>query len=160
MPSSSVPDSTAAAKPARHARATQAERRTRTREALPESAARGVSRHGYGNLVLEQVARDVASHVARRITCSTAGTTSRSPPWTGSRRPRTEVAEAVEEEPDPPRRLMTLARRRAVSCRRDIARMARCRAARDASISAPPTRYRNGRTAQLFTDARPATAFA
>lgn len=58
MPSSSVPDSTAAAKPAGHARATQAERRTRTREALLESAARGLSRYGYGNLVLEQVARD------------------------------------------------------------------------------------------------------
>jgi AcrR family transcriptional regulator len=57
MPSSSVPDSMAA-KPAGHARATQAERRTRTREALLESAAHGVSRYGYGHLVLEQVARD------------------------------------------------------------------------------------------------------
>src|SRR5208282_6886888 len=39
-------------------RPTQAERSTRTRNALLESAARGLSRHGYGNLVLEQVARD------------------------------------------------------------------------------------------------------
>ena len=38
--------------------ATQAERSARTRSALLESAARGLSRYGYGNLVLEQVARD------------------------------------------------------------------------------------------------------
>ena len=39
-------------------RSTQAERSARTRSALLESAARGLSRYGYGNLVLEQVARD------------------------------------------------------------------------------------------------------
>ena len=38
--------------------ATQVERSARTRSALLESAARGLSRYGYGNLVLEQVARD------------------------------------------------------------------------------------------------------
>src|SRR5438477_9560713 len=37
---------------------TQAERRARSRSALLESAARGLSRYGYGNLVLEEVARD------------------------------------------------------------------------------------------------------
>lgn len=37
---------------------TQADRRARSRAALLESAARGLSRYGYGNLVLEQVARD------------------------------------------------------------------------------------------------------
>src|SRR3984885_14253739 len=37
---------------------TQAKRRARSRSALLESAARGLSRYGYGNLVLEQVARD------------------------------------------------------------------------------------------------------
>src|SRR5919197_4005451 len=46
---------TSAASPAR---ATQAERRARSRGALLEAAARGLSRYGYGNLVLEQVARD------------------------------------------------------------------------------------------------------
>ena len=56
MPPSSVPDSTAAAKPAGHARATQAERLPRA--ALLESAARGLSRYGDGNLVLKQGARD------------------------------------------------------------------------------------------------------
>src|SRR5205085_4897490 len=38
-------------------RLTQAERSSRTRRALLESAARGLSRYGYGNLVLEDVAR-------------------------------------------------------------------------------------------------------
>src|ERR671934_1301552 len=39
-------------------RPTQAERRARSRSALLESAARGLSRYGYGNLVLEEVARE------------------------------------------------------------------------------------------------------
>src|SRR5947208_9134620 len=39
-------------------RSTQAERRARSRSALLESAARGLSRYGYGNLVLEDVARE------------------------------------------------------------------------------------------------------
>lgn len=43
--------------PARERRS-QADRRARTRNALLESAARGLSRHGYGNLVLDQVARE------------------------------------------------------------------------------------------------------
>ena len=37
-------------------RQTQAQRSARTRNALLESAARGLSRYGYGNLVLERVA--------------------------------------------------------------------------------------------------------
>ena len=39
-------------------RRTQAERRARSRSRLLESAARGLSRYGYGNLRLEEVARD------------------------------------------------------------------------------------------------------
>ncbi|HEX2057734.1 MAG TPA: TetR/AcrR family transcriptional regulator [Actinomycetota bacterium] len=46
----------AATAPAR--RRTQADRRARTRDALLEAAARGLSRHGYGNLVLERVASE------------------------------------------------------------------------------------------------------
>src|SRR3954462_9366159 len=38
--------------------ATQAERSARSRSALLESAARGISRHGYGKLVLKDVARE------------------------------------------------------------------------------------------------------
>jgi AcrR family transcriptional regulator len=37
---------------------TQADRRARSRTALLEAAARGLSRYGYANLVLEEVARD------------------------------------------------------------------------------------------------------
>src|SRR3712207_8138002 len=39
-------------------RATQAERSARSRAALLESAARNLSRYGYGNLRLEEVARE------------------------------------------------------------------------------------------------------
>jgi AcrR family transcriptional regulator len=44
--------------PTRRPRATHAERRARTRSALLEAAARGLSRYGYGNVVLEDVARE------------------------------------------------------------------------------------------------------
>ena len=44
--------------PARRRRPSQAERSARTRSALLESAARGLSRYGYANLVLEDVARE------------------------------------------------------------------------------------------------------
>jgi AcrR family transcriptional regulator len=40
------------------ARRTQAERRATTRAALLEAAAKGISRYGYGNVALEQVAND------------------------------------------------------------------------------------------------------
>src|SRR5450631_3208692 len=39
-------------------RLTQADRSARTRSALLESAARGLSRYGYGNLILERVASE------------------------------------------------------------------------------------------------------
>src|SRR5215212_4136078 len=48
---------TAQAPVSRH-RPTQAERSARSRGALLESAARGLSRYGYGNLKLEEVARE------------------------------------------------------------------------------------------------------
>src|SRR5438876_12450486 len=41
----------------RQVTATQAERRARSRSALLEAAARGLSRYGYGNVSLEDVAR-------------------------------------------------------------------------------------------------------
>ena len=40
------------------ARATQADRSARTRGALLEAAARGLSRYGYGNLALAEVAAE------------------------------------------------------------------------------------------------------
>ena len=45
-------------------RSTQAERSERTRGALLEAAAKGLSRYGYGNLLLEEVARDAEAAVA------------------------------------------------------------------------------------------------
>src|SRR5215217_7469331 len=41
-----------------HVRMSQAERRARSRSALLEAAARGLSRRGYSNLLLEDVARE------------------------------------------------------------------------------------------------------
>jgi AcrR family transcriptional regulator len=105
-------------------RRTQAERRARTRGALLESAARGLSRHGYGNLVLEEVAReagytrgalyhqfkdkeDLALAVIEWVNES----------W------MREVGEPAAQQTDPVAELLTLARGHAVFCRRDIARV-------------------------------------
>jgi AcrR family transcriptional regulator len=105
-------------------RLTQAERRARSRGALLESAARGLSRYGYGNLVLEDVAReagytrgalyhqfkdkeDLALAVLEWVHES----------W------MREVGEPAAREPDPVAELLALARGHAVFCRRDIARV-------------------------------------
>jgi AcrR family transcriptional regulator len=106
-------------------RLTQAERSARTRNALLESAARGLSRYGYGNLVLEDVAREagytrgalyhqfkdkeeLALEVVR---------------WTNETWQR-EVGDPAAAESDPVEALLTLARGHAILCRRDIARVA------------------------------------
>ncbi|MGA9284166.1 MAG: TetR/AcrR family transcriptional regulator [Solirubrobacteraceae bacterium] len=105
-------------------RPTQAERRARSRGALIESAARGLSRHGYGNLVLEDVAReagytrgalyhqfkdkeDLALAVIEWVNQS----------W------MREVGMPASLQTDPVAELLTLARGHAVFCRRDIARV-------------------------------------
>jgi AcrR family transcriptional regulator len=106
------------------ARPTQAERRARSRSALLESAARGLSRYGYGNLVLEDVARDagftrgalyhqfkdkedLALAVIRWVYDS----------WMH------EVGDPATRETEPVEELLALARGHAVFCRRDIARV-------------------------------------
>jgi AcrR family transcriptional regulator len=106
-------------------RSTQAQRSARTREALLESAARGLSRYGYGNLILERVAseagytrgalyhqfkdkEDLALAVIDWVDAT----------W------REEVGSKVEREPDPLAALMAMARGHAVFCRRDVARVA------------------------------------
>lgn len=113
-------------KPARSAqgRPTQAERRARSRSALLESAARGLSRYGYGNLVLEDVAReagytrgalyhqfedkeDLALAVIEWVNES----------W------MREVGEPAAQQGDPVAELLALARGHAIFCRRDIARV-------------------------------------
>jgi AcrR family transcriptional regulator len=116
--------SAAGRRPARGARPTQADRSARTRSALLESAARGLSRHGYGNLVLEDVAREAGytrgalyhqfedkQDLALSVLAWVDET------W------RQEVGRRVELEPDPVRALITLARGHAVFCRRDVARV-------------------------------------
>jgi AcrR family transcriptional regulator len=105
-------------------RPTQAERSARTRNALLESAARGLSRYGYGNLVLEQVAREAGYtrgalyHQFRDkedLALAVIG-------WVNENWLR-EVSQPAEREPDPVSELIALARGHAVFCRRDIARV-------------------------------------
>jgi AcrR family transcriptional regulator len=103
----------------------QADRSARTRRALLESAARGLSRYGYGNLVLERVAsdagytrgalyhqfkdkEDLALAVLRWVDQT----------W------QQEVGPLVDREDDPAAALLAMARGHAVVCRRDIARVA------------------------------------
>jgi AcrR family transcriptional regulator len=106
-------------------RATQADRSARTRGALLESAARGLSRYGYGNLVLERVASDAGYTRGalyhqfkdkQELTLAAFD-------WVLETWER-EVGRRVEREPDSVAALLTMARGHAAFCRRDIARMA------------------------------------
>jgi AcrR family transcriptional regulator len=104
-------------------RRTQADRRDQSRAALLESAARHLSRYGYGNLVLEQVARDAGYtrgalyyQFADKQELSLAAITWVLETWDE------EVGRYVAAENDPLEALLTLARRHAVLCRRDLAR--------------------------------------
>jgi AcrR family transcriptional regulator len=106
-------------------RSTQAERSARTRSALLESAARGLSRYGYGNLILEQVAseagytRGALYHQFKdKEDLALAVIDWLDESW------RQEVGSLVEQEPDPVFALIVLARGHAVYCRRDVARVA------------------------------------
>ena len=109
----------------RRGRFTQADRSARTRSSLLESAARGLSRYGYGNLVLEQVASDAGYTRGalyhqfkdkQELTLAVIEWVLET--W------RQEVGPLVEKEPDPVAALLALARGHAVFCRRDIARVA------------------------------------
>src|SRR5271154_797073 len=111
--------------PASGGRPTQAERSARTRSALLESAARGLSRYGYGNLILERVAneagytRGALYHQFRdKEDLALAVIDWVDATW------RQEVGRLVEQEPDPVLALIVMARGHAVYCRRDIARVA------------------------------------
>lgn len=105
-------------------RPTQAERSARSRSALLEAAARGLSRYGYGHLRLEEVAREAGytrgalyhqfedkADLARAVI-----------DWVNENWIR-EVGEPAKQEPDPVAELIALARGHAVFCRRDIARV-------------------------------------
>ncbi|MFN8113616.1 MAG: TetR/AcrR family transcriptional regulator [Solirubrobacterales bacterium] len=102
---------------------TQAERRRRSREAILGAAARGLSRHGYGNLVLEDVAREAGYtrgalyHQFRgkeELALAVLDWVEES--W------REEVGTRVAAQADPVGALLELARGHAVFCRRDVAR--------------------------------------
>jgi AcrR family transcriptional regulator len=106
-------------------RPTQADRSARTRSALLESAARGLSRYGYSNLNLEQVAseagytRGALYHQFKdKEDLALAVIDWVDETW------RQEVGRLVEQEPDPVAALIVLARGHAVYCRRDVARVA------------------------------------
>jgi AcrR family transcriptional regulator len=106
-------------------RSTQAERSARTRSALLESAARGLSRYGYGNLILERVASEAGytrgalyHQFADKEDLALAVLEWVDETW------RQEVGALVDQQPDPVAALLTLARGHAVFCRRDVARVA------------------------------------
>lgn len=105
-------------------RPTQSERRARSRGALLESAARGLSRNGYGNLVLEDVAREAGYtrgalyHQFKDKEDLALAVIE----WVNENWMR-EVSEPAAQEDDPIAELLTLARGHAVFCRRDIARV-------------------------------------
>jgi AcrR family transcriptional regulator len=106
-------------------RSTQAERRARSRSALLESAARGLSRYGYGNLVLEEVAREAGytrgalyHQFKDKQDLAMAVIEWADETW------RQEVGRVAEQETDPVAELIAMARGHAVLCRRDVARVA------------------------------------
>jgi AcrR family transcriptional regulator len=108
---------------AKRPRATQAERSARSRGALLESAARGLSRHGYANLVLEEVARD-AGYTRGALYHQFKGKEDLAlavlewvdETWWP------EVGALAEGQPDAAAGLLAMARAHAAYCRRDIAR--------------------------------------
>jgi AcrR family transcriptional regulator len=111
------------ARPAR-ARRTQADRRARSRAALLEATSRGLSRVGYGNLVLEEVAseagytRGALYHQFRDKDALVLATIE----WVYETW-FAEVGSVFDEDLPPVEALAELARRHAVYCRRDNARM-------------------------------------
>src|SRR5271166_1781764 len=113
------------ASPQSRTRRTQAERRALSRGALLESAARGLSRYGYGNLILEQVAADVGytrgviyHQFKDKEDLALAVIEWVDETW------RHEVGRLVEQQLDPVAALIAMARGHAVLCRRDVARVA------------------------------------
>jgi AcrR family transcriptional regulator len=121
----SIPDRPAERGAAGRSRSSQADRRAQSRSALLESAARGLSRYGYGNLKLEQVAgeagysRGALYHQFKdKQELTLAALAWVLDTW------QLEVGRLVDQEPEPVAALRAMARGHAVFCRRDVARMA------------------------------------
>jgi AcrR family transcriptional regulator len=105
-------------------RPTQAERRARSRTALLEAAARGLSRHGYARLNLEQVAREAGytrgalyHQFEDKQALALAVIQWVDEAW------RAEVGPKIDRESDPVDALIAMARGHSVFCRRDVARV-------------------------------------
>ena len=105
-------------------RPTQADRRARSRSALLESAARGLSRYGYSNLLLERVATD-AGYTRGALYHQFSGKEdlALAVVWWVSEQWKEQVGGLSEKEEDPVDALLALARGHAIYCRRDIARV-------------------------------------
>lgn len=108
--------------PPKPPRRTQADRRAATRSALLEAAARGISRDGYGNLVLERVASDAGftrgalyHHFSDKEELALAVVEWSLALW------RDEVGAPAARATDPIESILLLARGHAVFCRREIA---------------------------------------
>lgn len=103
---------------------TQAERRARSREALLEAAARGLSRDGYAGLALERVAAE-AGYTRGALYHQFAGKEELAlavVEWV-QRTWDAEVRSLATAAPGPVDALLALARGHVVYCRRDIARV-------------------------------------
>ncbi|OBA96986.1 TetR family transcriptional regulator [Mycobacteriaceae bacterium 1482268.1] len=103
---------------------TQAERRARTRAALLEAGAKGFSRYGYGNLVLEKVAAD-AGYTRGALYHLFSGKEELAVAvvdWVAESWER-EVWEPAQRMTTPVDVLVALGRGHIVFCRRDIARV-------------------------------------
>jgi AcrR family transcriptional regulator len=107
-----------------HVRTTQAERRARSRSALLEAAARGLSRNGYRNLKLEEVAREAGytrgalyHQFKDKEDLALAVIEWVDETWWD------EVGGLADREATPVDALIALARGHAVFCRRDVARV-------------------------------------
>jgi AcrR family transcriptional regulator len=105
-------------------RPTQAERSARSRSALLEAAARGLSRHGYGHLRLEEVAREAGytrgalyHQFNDKTDLALAVIHWVDEAW------REEVGPLIDRETAPVAALLAMARGHAVFCRRDVARV-------------------------------------
>src|SRR4051795_1099724 len=110
--------------PVRIDRPTQGERRARSRTALLEAAARGLSRHGYARLNLEQVAREAGytrgalyHQFEDKQALAMAVIHWVDESW------RAEVGPLIDAESEPVDALLAMARGHAVYCRRDVARV-------------------------------------
>jgi AcrR family transcriptional regulator len=105
-------------------RMTQAQRRARTRDALLEATARGLSRHGYANLALEQVARE-AGYTRGALYHQFAGKDDlilAAVEWIEETWWQ-EMSRVLTPGAEPVAALGAVARAHAVLCRRDIARV-------------------------------------